>query len=71
MSKTNLKINIRLISQEELENMKITTVKRTTDASVSLLNKLNISLNVEVEQPKTEQMITTRKDDSDMDDIPF
>lgn len=71
MSKINLKINIRLISQEELENMKITTVKRTTDASVSLLNKLNISLNVEVEQPKTEQMITTRKDDSDMDDIPF
>jgi hypothetical protein len=71
MSKINLKINIRLISQEELENMKITTVKRTTDASVSLLNKLNISLNAEVEQPKIEQMKTTRKDDSDMDDIPF
>lgn len=71
MSKINLKINIRLISQEELENMKITTVKRTTDASVSLLNKLNISLDAEVEQPEIEQMKTTRKDDSDMDDTPF
>lgn len=71
ISRINQKVNIRLITQEELENLKIVTVKRETNDFVSLLNKLNISLNVEVEQPKTEQMKqTTRKDESDMD-IPF
>lgn len=71
ISRINQKVNIRLITQEELENLKIVTVKRATNDFVSLLNKLNISLNVEVEQPKAEQMKqTTRKDESDMD-IPF
>lgn len=71
ISMVNQKVNIRLITQEELENLKIVTVKRATNDFVSLLNKLNISLNVEVEQPKAEQMKqTTRKDESDMD-IPF
>ena len=71
ISRINQKVNIRLITQEELENLKIVTVKRETNDFVSLLNKLNISLNVEVEQPKAEQMKqTTRKDESDMD-IPF
>ena len=71
ISRINQKVNIRLITQEELENLKIVTVKRETNDFVSLLNKLNISLNVEVEQQKTEQMKqTTRKDESDMD-IPF
>lgn len=71
ISRINQKVNIRLITQEELENLKIVTVKRETDDFISLLNKLNISLNVEVEQPKAEQMKqTTRKDESDMD-IPF
>lgn len=69
MSKINLKINIRLITEEELENMKITTVKRTTNDSISLLNKLNISLNVEVEQSKTEMKQTTQKDE--FAEIPF
>lgn len=71
ISRVNSKVNIRLITQEELENLKIVTVKRETNDFVSLLNKLNISLDVEVGQPETEQMKTTRKDDSDMDDIPF
>ena len=72
ISRVNSKVNIRLITQEELENLKIVTVKRETNDFVSLLNKLNISLNVEVEQPKAEQMKqTTQKDDSDMDYIPF
>ena len=71
ISRINQKVNIRLITQEELENLKIVTVKRETDDFISLLNKLNISLNVEAEQPKAEQMKqTTRKDESDMD-IPF
>lgn len=71
ISRINQKVNIRLITQEELESLKIVTVKRATNDFVSLLNKLNISLNVEVEQPKAEQMKqTTRKDESDMD-IPF
>lgn len=71
ISRVDQKVNIRLITQEELENLKIVTVKRATNDFVSLLNKLNISLNVEVEQPKAEQMKqTTRKDESDMD-IPF
>lgn len=71
ISRVNQKVNIRLITQEELENLKIVAVKRATNDFVSLLNKLNISLNVEVEQPKAEQMKqTTRKDESDMD-IPF
>ena len=71
ISRINQKVNIRLITQEELENLKIVTVKRETDDFISLLNKLNISLNVEAGQPKAEQMKqTTRKDESDMD-IPF
>lgn len=69
MSRVSLKINIRLISEDELRDMKIKTVKRTTNDSISLLNKLNISLNAEVGESETKQMKQTQKDE--FAEIPF
>lgn len=76
MSKHDCKTNIRLITQGELDGFKITTAKRTTNATIELLNQLNISLDAEVKQ-KTEnsQMKQAQKSKTDnesyMDDIPF
>ena len=75
MSKENRKTNIRLITQDELDGLKIITAKRTTNATIELLNQLNISLDAEVKQ-KTEisQMKQTQSktdNESNMDYIPF